>query len=600
MKEPFENFERLEFLSDGPNSPLYVDIYKEIPGSSDPSTDRTASMAFYTHIGEPNFWPIVGIAREVSTDSSSKGCLDLISAWIKDCARNHPACQRLDAQRLPTRVIKVGSKNSELRLYASKNESSRYISLSHCWGGVKSMTLTKDNLNSMIARIPFADLPKTFSDAVDITRRLGVPYLWIDSLCIIQDSAEDWEIEAAKMSDIYANAYLTIAADGAANSHGGCYVAGKNRDTKVTEAKCTDVFGDKCHVYIRSNTGYPEQVHIPAHERTRVGLHSTLASRAWVLQERVLSHRTLHFTSKEVTWECETLIRCECQVRPIETTQWNSKHRYFQRSSGAASQPSSGLLEWGSPQSSSNSVKTHLTVQNAFTQLDLTFSSDRLPAIGGLAAAYAKSTRYTYLAGLWKEDLPSALLWEFDRQSITKRTSRRHEHYYAPTWSWASITGPIKCGWQPFDDIMDFEVLAAGCVPAGKNPYGSVRSGFIEGIGVVAPIRLGKPVPTDNVETSGTGEGYVALSSTVSDEGLDKHQLDAAFNPDVQGDTSEIVEGEQYFLLMISQSETGESSIVLRSSITAANSYERVGSCRTLLSKEFWAKQGKRERVVLV
>lgn len=628
MKEPFENFERLEFSSDGPNSPLYVNLYREIPGSSHPSTDHTASMAFYTHIGifeiplisprlaifqvpinfvhsrigEPNFWPIVGIAREVSTDSSSKDCLDLISAWIKDCARNHPACHRPDAQPLPTRVIKVGSKNSELRLYASKNESSRYISLSHCWGGVKSMMLTKDNFNRMIAGIPFAGLPKTFSDAIDMTRRLGVPYLWIDSLCIIQDSAEDWEIEAAKMSDIYANAYLTIAADGAANSHGGCYVAGKDRDTKVTEVKCTDIFGDKCHVYIRPDTGYPEQVHIPAHERTRVGLYSTLASRAWVLQERVLSHRTLHFTSKEATWECETLIRCECQVRPMETTQWNSKHRYFQRSSGAASQPGSGLLEWGSPQSSSNSARTHLTVQNAFTQLDLTFSSDRLPAIGGLAAAYAKSTRYTYLAGLWKEDLPSALLWEFDRQSITKRTSRRHENYYAPTWSWASITGPIKCGWQPFDDIMDFEVLAAGCVPAGKNPYGSVRSGFIEGIGVVAPVRLGKLVPTDSAEISETGEGYVVLpsSSTISNEGLDKHQLDAAFNPDVQGYTSEIVEGEQYFLLVISQSETGESSIVVRPSSATANSYERVGSCRTLLSKEFWVKQGRRERVVLV
>jgi hypothetical protein len=149
---------------------------------------------------------------------------------------------------------------------------------------------------------------------------------------------------------------------------------------------------------------------------------------------------------------------------------------------------------------------------------------------------------------------------------------------------------------------MDFEVLAAGCVPAGKNPYGSVRSGSVEGIGVMAPIRLGKLVPTDSAETSESGEGYVVFpsSSTVSDEGLDKHQLDAAFNPDVQGDTSEVVEGEQYFLLIISQSEIGESSIVLRPSITAVNSYERVGSCRTLLSKEFWAKQGRRERVVLV
>ncbi|OCL02310.1 HET-domain-containing protein, partial [Glonium stellatum] len=416
--------------------------------------------------------PIVGIAREVSTDSSSKECLDLISAWIKDCERNHPACRRPDAQPLPTRVIKVGSRNSELKLYTSKNESSRYISLSHCWGGVKSMTLTKDNLNSMAARIPFASLPKTFSDAINITRRLGVPYLWIDSLCIIQDSAEDWEVEAAKMSDIYANAYLTIAADGAANSHGGCYVAGEDRDVKATEVKCTDVFGDKCRVYIRQNTAYPEQVHIPAHERTKVGLPSTLASRAWVLQERVLSPRTLHFTAKEVTWECETFIRCEC----------------------------SGLLEWGSPNSSSGSARTHLTVQNAFTQLDLTFSSDRLPAISGLAAAYAKSTRYTYLAGLWKEDLPSALLWEFDHHSISKRTSCRYEQYYAPTWSWASITGPVKCGWQPFDDVMDFEVVAADCVPAGKNPYGPVQNGFIEGIGMVATIRLEKRGRTGSTE----------------------------------------------------------------------------------------------------
>lgn len=163
-------------------------------------------------------------SREMSSRSSlkpkSKRFFEMISTWIKDCQDNHSACKSTTScGTLPTRVIDVGSPDgrTEPRLYETSGEPGDYIALSHCWGGAQPLRTTKETICSLKTCIPWAELPNTFQDAIKVTRGLGIRYLWIDSLCIIQDDAQDWEREAANMAVIFEAAYLTIAATAATN-----------------------------------------------------------------------------------------------------------------------------------------------------------------------------------------------------------------------------------------------------------------------------------------------------------------------------------------------------------------------------------------------
>jgi Heterokaryon incompatibility protein (HET) len=119
---------------------------------------------------------------------------------------------------LPTRVIDVGPSDASIepRLIISKGRDGAYIALSHRWGAPDlskpQLTTTAANLPAMIEKIPLESMPLNYKDAVITTRKLSFRYLWIDSLCIIQDSMQDWEAESAKMGEVYQNAQLTIAA----------------------------------------------------------------------------------------------------------------------------------------------------------------------------------------------------------------------------------------------------------------------------------------------------------------------------------------------------------------------------------------------------
>lgn len=125
----------------------------------------------------PPKWPIIGAGRPLKSDSSSDECIELAASWIRDCTENHKDCLRLDQTPLPTRVIAVGSDLEEPYLCASKRGNANYIALSHCWGGIVPMTTTLETLEQRQRQIQFSELPKTFQDAVTITRKLKVPYI---------------------------------------------------------------------------------------------------------------------------------------------------------------------------------------------------------------------------------------------------------------------------------------------------------------------------------------------------------------------------------------------------------------------------------------
>jgi hypothetical protein len=175
-------------------------------------------------------------------------------------------------------------------------------------------TTTQATLKEKKEDIPLRELPKTFQDAITICRALSIPNIWIDSLCIIQDSPDDWAREASDMAEVYRNSIVTIAADGAEDGHGGCFV-GKDRTCRELEFKLPKTKqSPDSYVRVRQQRirgSWDEVAHYKRlHPRSRLG------TRAWVLQERLMPVSILHFTSAELAWERAIELRCECKVTP--------------------------------------------------------------------------------------------------------------------------------------------------------------------------------------------------------------------------------------------------------------------------------------------
>ncbi|KAG4427885.1 hypothetical protein IFR05_016628 [Cadophora sp. M221] len=173
-----------------------------------------------------SFWSTLGWSSDIDRDSSSNPSFAKTRAWLSNCAAIHPKCSSAPTQ-LPTRVIDVGDPDggTPCRVYEPQNEFGHYMALSHCWGPPELIfKTTAQTLEQNKSELPWARLSKTFREAIEVTRRLGVRYIWIDSLCILQDDEDDWNKEAANMGNIYKNAYLNLAATASSNGMGGLHV----------------------------------------------------------------------------------------------------------------------------------------------------------------------------------------------------------------------------------------------------------------------------------------------------------------------------------------------------------------------------------------
>jgi hypothetical protein len=174
-------------------------------------------------------------------------------------------------------------------------DDTRYVALSHRWGSDIPLQTVNGNISSLKHSISFDALPKTFKDAVTITRELQVPYLWIDSLCIIQDNPEDWAREAKLMEDVFSSAYCTIAASCAQGTDDGFLKPRRGRQS----------------VEMRTEANSPFYI-CELIDNFRLDVEQGgLNKRGWVLQERVLSRRTIYIAENQAYWECGKGVRCE-------------------------------------------------------------------------------------------------------------------------------------------------------------------------------------------------------------------------------------------------------------------------------------------------
>ncbi|KAK1834603.1 heterokaryon incompatibility protein-domain-containing protein [Podospora conica] len=294
--------------------------------------DSVARIEFYR---EPSLvetqhpvYPAVGSAAHVPASITLDRAAELAAKWMKRCDATHPKCTPTPSQ-LPKRLIDVqdGVKLVEPLVEEGISLDAPYMTLSHCWGSQRVakhlLKTTHDTLWDHRQQIPWDELPRLFQDAILLVRALGCRYLWIDSLCIIQDDQEDWMVESAKMSDTYSNAMLNIAATAMRNSSIGLFNPRKHGQgfrelrhslqgtTVESSLETIEMTADEPPIFSRVSHDRSHEVLYGDMEYFRTPMEPLL-NRAWVFQERLLSRRTLHFGASEVLFECRTDCFCEC------------------------------------------------------------------------------------------------------------------------------------------------------------------------------------------------------------------------------------------------------------------------------------------------
>ena len=362
------------------------------------------------------------------------------------------------------------------------------MTLSHTWGTAEFIKLTKSTSQSLQYGFQSTDLPKTFRDAIAITKKFGVKYLWIDSLCILQDSAEDWLHEAAQMGEIYYNSLCNVAATGASNSDQGCFF---DRDTSLISP---------CIVKSEWNNKSNHDYHIiEAFFWTEQVSNAPLNRRGWVVQERLLSPRVLHFGGDQLLWECHEFDACE--TYPLGLPHFPAGPHYLFK--GLDPETDGHRLRKASnnePDPELNAYHLWVKIVQAYTSSDLSKPEDKLIAISGIAKRFRSMLNDTYLAGLWSRLLPTQLLWFVrDAKQANGFPAKRPPFYRAPSWSWASVDGEVSAGTVSYDGIL-ITVTSTKITPVTDDETGQVGDGTIVLRGTLFPAGLCRHATIDELQ----------------------------------------------------------------------------------------------------
>lgn len=508
------------------------------------------TLTFYTEVrNEKKQAPFSFRYLEVDHDLGSDQNFGIAQSWIRDCCTDHdPAiCPALEHVDLPTRLIDVGPAGTDhiLRLIETTKEGKgQYLALSHCWGppGTKKLLTTTETLKSRLTSINQNEMPPNFSDAVIITRRLGFRYLWIDSLCIVQDSKSDWETESQKMGRIYTNAALTLAAAAATSSEGGMltksYLPVSTEKLNPKNWFMTDSTGRSHIVFAKDNASSTETetnfssltccikldrndeqwsiILDPLTEFSdleenwfRCTVLGPLALRGWCLQEKLLSRRILYYGNRQIYWQCASARKAaDGEDVPVsaarsqanmgnDVSDWPdvlSLRKLHREAMDSGSFEQRQVVE-------TKIYKTWHNVLFLYINRRLTFNSDRLPGLAGMATLIQGLTNDQYVAGFWLGYLHVSLLWTATKSVLKEDAPRviadRYERekpewenensrLSGPSWSWCSAhIEDILDFWADHDQQyrtrfwrdQDVEIVNVTVEGVGGNLFGQVKSG---------------------------------------------------------------------------------------------------------------------------
>jgi hypothetical protein len=417
----------------------------------------------------------------------------------------HEPCNRLRIPGwAPTRVIHVPKRDPSswyLRLPAEEElQVENYTTLSYRWGSAPFIQLKSSDVREFRNGNPTSMLPKTFQDAITVTQSLGIEFIWIDALCIIQDSEEDWRKESLAMYDVYRNSACNIAASASHNPYEGLFRRSNDDKGKLGAIKptWTSLRGDPSFApleFIDTVVGF--------HHASEEVISSPLTSRAWIFQELFLAPRVLHFLESQLYWKCHAGSKSETFPSGLlEAPVWDKIDFEVNRRNG--------IPLWHSWET----VITHYSRCNA------TVPSDKLVALSGIAKYFMTHMDDAYTAGMWKANLLHMLNWKVSDSSTLQP---RPTPYRAPTWSWASIDSAVDY-WDPHhsNQYPIVKILEVSVKTIGNDPTGHVISGSLLVSGILMSLRLSEPIPKSRYTTWKLegGQSYrIATQFDILDDG---------------------------------------------------------------------------------
>ncbi|KAH7020597.1 heterokaryon incompatibility protein-domain-containing protein [Ilyonectria destructans] len=402
-----------------------------------------------------------------------------VKTWLDECHSSHGECDKGQlgpekAAALPTFLLNIGLDEDQVYLERVRSSSDiDYAALSYCWGKMQSQATTVANLESHMAGIPSRNLPRTICDAVTVARTLGISFLWVDSLCIIQDSHAARQEELRRMGPIYHNAHLVISAASARTCEDG-FLQDRPRPSEYIRMPFGD---DGCVYFVPRLSKYSSE-----------GLgHDPIDERAWTFQESYLARRLLVFGSHEVSWACMT---DGGDDHGRNSGFWAVIHRGDScRSLQKISIPEP--RDWG-------------FVIVPFCRRAMSYEADKLPALSSVAELFSHHLKCDYLAGIFIDSAPQLLTWY--TLTTERGEAKRRDKWRAPSWSFLSVDGPIgladlngstkngppftsefwNCGWG----IIDYQITPLSLdVPFGQITDAQMRVG-----GRMIPVAVGAAI----------------------------------------------------------------------------------------------------------
>lgn len=503
--------------------------------------------------------------------------------------------QRAGRPYLPTRLLEIDRTNEDdirFRLVTGRDCSpgSPYVTLSYCWGTKppsQIYRLLKSTEANMRTKRPVSTLPKTFRHAMEIAGRLGVQHIWIDRLCIFQDSREDFQKEASSMADVYKNALLNIAALSAEDDEGGCFF---QRDPSRVAPLM---------VHLRLGSNDIPTAYVPQGEHDAWTLNfadQPLLSRGWVLQERLLAPRVLYFGREQVFWECKFAACCKTRPQDIFASYWKWNSWDKTNKSEALENPYRwkrliGVgLKTRAPERYSQLLNDWTSIVELYSTFALTISSDKLVALSGLVDDMRRRLEkvtpgtHRFIAGHWEEMLPACLAFH-----VVGPTSRANE-YRAPTWSWACLDGKVK-----WPSITNQKILTSVVSINEESTASVTKSGGVKHVrltlkGPLARARVGPPEGYNRLGDNLGGRWSRVTSigtsdmPSPSDNSITSHGLYVDFDT-----LDDIQQNSEVLLIFIVydqfQTPVGIGEIIrayglaVVPSVSEAGTYQRVGYC---------------------
>ncbi|KAJ9613925.1 hypothetical protein H2200_002061 [Cladophialophora chaetospira] len=390
----------------------------------------------------------------IPSSTGDRRVLQRAQQWLTECLQDHGRCITPISTFLPLRLLDIDPQGTQQKTFTVVEAKhvpleSAYLTMSHRWHET-TPRLTRRHRSEYEQPAPWTELPGYFQDAFQITQSLGYRYLWVDSLCIVQDDRLDMLKEGLTMAEIYRNATCNLAAL-ACSSNNIFAERHPGQISNICELNLPEEYSN----------GATEPVLLLNMELWRSEVEQApLCNRGWVLQEQLLARRTLYFGETQVFWECHHGRRCEgCAILvnigesvPSSSNLGCSNHKsktlevYEEALSCWIDSVDVSirqmLLSLEDPTVTNQANMDRNLVYRLWSEFvqrymtrKISFQSDKLLAIAGVAKPFAKAANLTWVAGLWKEYMPVSLLWHTVEYSQPYRPDDQH-----PTWSWASCT----------------------------------------------------------------------------------------------------------------------------------------------------------------